>query len=195
MLIAIKKKFNKCKLEFSVISRIAKSLLRHIQCLKIFRILIRIFTPNYNIIEASALDTNLLNEFVNKETSEQITISDQQATYFIAKTKDKIIGSIQLVRHDKSYFPYDGYWLCSLIIQPFYRGMGIGEALSLQVINKACEEGVLDLFLLVNEKNRAAISLYSKLNFKKAVLPSLEENLKHKQAISPSYVVLRRKLK
>lgn len=169
-------------------------MLHHVQRFKIYRIIIRSFSPNYIIAETDPRDIVLVNRLFNNEAPEQIENSDKQATNFVAKHKNRILGIVQLVRHDKSYAPHEGYWLCGLFILPMYRGMGIGEALSLHVINRVYEEGVSELFLQVNQKNRAAITMYSKLGFTEDCPRKSYGLLKERQSGDSSYVILKRTL-
>jgi ribosomal protein S18 acetylase RimI-like enzyme len=99
-------------------------------------------------------------------------------TNFVAKNKEDIVGSIQLVRYNQpSAGDFRGYWLFSLSVKGPYRRLGIGERLALAVINKARAEGAQELSLLVREDQLRAIRLYRKLGFRHKVIPSLEVQL------------------
>ena len=98
-------------------------------------------------------------------------------TNYVAKSGAEVIGLVRLMRHPEADFPHIGYWLYSLTIRTRYRGMGIGEAFTQRVIDKAQADGAPELFLNVFEDNDPAIALYRKLSFERVVLPALEEEL------------------
>jgi ribosomal protein S18 acetylase RimI-like enzyme len=101
-----------------------------------------------------------------------------EVTSLVAVHHGKITGFVQLVRHPPSHAPYVGYWLFSLyVLNLLYRGTGTGEALTRAVLDIARKEGAPEVFLVVNETNHPAVSLYSKLGFRRTILPDLEEKL------------------
>ena len=96
---------------------------------------------------------------------------------FTAKKKDNIVGFIQLVKRNKTSYPYDGFWIHSLHVNTFFRGLGIGRDLVRHVIRKTEEENAQKTILLVGEKNEKAIELYRKMGFQLTVIRSLEDKL------------------
>ncbi len=102
-------------------------------------------------------------------------------TCFVAKKGGQVIGYINLVRRSEECYPHDGHWLSSLWIKTPYRGMGIGEELSRNVMEQSRKEGAKGLDLLVFENNHRAIALYRKLGFQFMVIPALERVLENER--------------
>lgn len=97
--------------------------------------------------------------------------------------KGERVGSVQLVKHPED-FPSRGYWLFGLSVKFFYRRMGIGERLTLAVIEQARQEEAQELHLLVATDNREAIRLYRKLGFCWDAIPALREHLQKEAELS-----------
>jgi len=90
----------------------------------------------------------------------------------------RVTGFVELVRHPPEHAPYIGHWLFSLnVLDPWCRGLGIGEALARHVVGCARREGARELWLVVGEANGPAIALYRKLGFERAAVVGLEELL------------------
>ncbi|MEI6102810.1 MAG: GNAT family N-acetyltransferase [Methanothrix sp.] len=96
---------------------------------------------------------------------------------YVAKIGTEIVGFVQLVTHPAEHYPYVGHWIFALMVRVKVRGMGIGEALCQQVIDRARSDGVKELFLLVYDDNPPAINLYRKLDFERTRLPALQPQL------------------
>ena len=99
---------------------------------------------------------------------------DTNVTNWVAEYHGQLVGYVQLVRHPLENAPYIGYWLFSLYIKSRWQGLGIGEALSRAVIERARKEGAPMLDLVVYQDNFRAIQLYRKLNFESHIIPELE---------------------
>lgn len=52
-----------------------------------------------------------------------------------------------------------------LYVEPFFQGMGIGKALMQECLNKARQEGAMEVWLYVLEKNEKARKFYEKSGF------------------------------
>jgi ribosomal protein S18 acetylase RimI-like enzyme len=103
---------------------------------------------------------------------------DPLVTRLVATRYGRICGFVELVRHPLEHSPYVGHWLFSLtVMDPLYRGLGIGEALARRMIEIASDEGTRELWLVVGETNRPAIGLYRKLGFERSAVGGLEELL------------------
>jgi ribosomal protein S18 acetylase RimI-like enzyme len=115
------------------------------------------------IKEAESEDLRDINKR-NKVNAHQPDATGPEATVFVAKKQNKIVGYVYLVRYHRAA-PYEGHWLSGLKVDVFCRRRGIGESLSQAVIDRARSEGAQKLALLVFEDNQAAIRLYRKLGF------------------------------
>ena len=103
-----------------------------------------------------------------------------------------IIGVVQLIRRGEDDVLYAGHWLCGLLIKPLFRGMGIGEALSLKVIEKARQKNVGELKLLVFQDNHAAKCMYAKLDFIQVVILGLEKFIEEEMMLTSRRQVVMR---
>lgn len=102
-----------------------------------------------------------------------------------AKRKNRIIGFIQLLRNPDDAPLYPGFWIFSLSVKPFYRGMNIGTMLSKEIINIALNKGAKEIFLRVRMNNKKAIALYHKLGFAKKKIPAFDEAQLEKERLNP----------
>jgi ribosomal protein S18 acetylase RimI-like enzyme len=95
----------------------------------------------------------------------------------VAKAGEKVIGFAQCVYNQDNQSNWAGYWLFSLTVWRWYRGLGIGEALTKCAIDYARAQGAAQLFLAVFNDNGSAICMYRKLGFEPIILPALEPDL------------------
>jgi len=114
-------------------------------------------------------------------------------TDLIAHCLGRLVGFVQLVRHPPEHTPYVGYWLFSLYVRPPFRGAGIGETLSLAIIDRARGEGAQMLDLLVFNDNIPAIRMYRKLGFEMHTIAELEPQLARERNLSGRRRVVMRK--
>jgi ribosomal protein S18 acetylase RimI-like enzyme len=98
-------------------------------------------------------------------------------TDFVAYSYGHLAGFVQLVRYSPEQSPCAGYWLFSLAVKRQWKGGGIGEKLTREVILKARGEGQKTLDLLVFNNNIPAMQLYRKLGFAMHIIPELEPQL------------------
>ena len=114
---------------------------------------------------------------------------------YVAKIESKIVGFVQIVKHPAEHYPYVGHWIFAHTVRLKYRGMGMGEALCQRVIDRAKDDGVKELFLLVYDDNHPAINLYRKFGFELTRLQALESQLDEEfRKSSRRRVVMRRDL-
>jgi ribosomal protein S18 acetylase RimI-like enzyme len=171
------------------------STLRRSQSCGLYRRLAACVRPEFVIREASPADMAVVEAHFNPGSVSPMQEPSPDVTNFIACRKDKIIGFVQLVRHEEDALPGSGHWLFSLYVWPLYRGMGIGEALNRRVMELARMENARELSLLVYEDNRAAFCMYEKLGFARVIIPELEKMLEEEKISSGRRrVVLRREL-
>ncbi len=158
--------------------RFGGRVLARLQCVSFYRGAAKAFCPEFIIQEANQSDPLSMHTWFHSSSEQDIPVSvesaDSRLTNYIARSGSKIIGFVRLIRYAEEDLPYSGYWLYSLTIKRRYRGMGIGEALTRQVIEQSKLEGASELWLSVFEDNRPAIIMYEKLGFKNTVLPVLE---------------------
>jgi ribosomal protein S18 acetylase RimI-like enzyme len=102
---------------------------------------------------------------------------DPDVTDWVARRGGKVIGYVQYVYHPEAHAPWTGHWLFALTVWEGYRGLGVGEALTQQVLDEARGRGASELLLAVYEENKRAIRLYRKLGFEIVTLPALEVEL------------------
>ena len=87
-------------------------------------------------------------------------ILDRGGSIFIALLNDIPVGACALVRHNDGLFE-----LSKMAVTPTAQGNKIGLRLAEQIILKAKELQVENLFLITNSMLKPAISLYEKLGF------------------------------
>lgn len=155
--------------------------IERIQGKSIYRKVARSLRTGIEIKEADKEDIKQILRWFNMDPVEHTVSENINSTGFVAKKGGRIIGYVDLVRRSEQYYPFDGYWLHSLIVKIPYRRMGIGEELTWIATEKGREEGAKGLSLLVYEDNYRAIKLYRKLGFEIRVIPALEKKLEEEQ--------------
>ena len=169
-----------------MLRRLAGFFIRKIQGVPAYRKAVKLFRSGIEITEADEDDVRIVYAWFNPGDAEVPIRLNPNVTDFVAKKGRKVVGFVQMVRQHEGNHPYKSYWLYSLVVKPLYRGMGVGEELTIKVIQEAKEEGAEELLLLVREDNQRAISLYRKLGFEIVALPALEEMLE-KERLSLGY--------
>jgi len=121
---------------------------------------------------------------------------NQNVTNFVATTSNKVVGFAQLVYHPEDNYPWTGYWLFSLQVWRFYRGLGVGERLVKRCIEEAENKGASELLLVVYDDNKRAINLDRKLGFVPTTLPALEPLLEaEKEKTGRRRIVMQKKMR
>jgi signal peptidase I len=133
--------------------------------------------PEYSISEADGQDMAKVHEIWSSGCKHNSYKPDPLVRNYVAKIGTDIVGFVQLVTHPAEHYPYVGHWIFGLMVRVKVRGMGIGEALCRQVIDRARADGIRELFLLVYDDNPPAINLYCKLGFERTGLPALQSQL------------------
>ena len=95
----------------------------------------------------------------------------------IATLNSRIVGAVTIICFHGTSALYPGWWIFGLAVRIPYRGLGIGERLMQEAIEKAALAGATRLNLLVSEKNRGAINLYQKLGLRVYPIPELDAHL------------------
>lgn len=155
--------------------RVGGALLRRVHNLAAYRALGRRAQPRVIIAEASDDDLAEVQRRFNPGVWMRAPQRNPNATHYVAKIGTDLAGFVELVRHPPEHFPYVGHWLFSLHVWTRWRGLGIGEVLTRQVMTQARSEGARELFLVVFADNAPAINLYRKLGFDCIAHPVLDE--------------------
>jgi L-amino acid N-acyltransferase YncA len=93
-----------------------------------------------------------------------------QVTTYVALAGERVVGWCYLQRNDEdTVFP--GYVLAGIYVRARHRGLGLARQLMHVLIDCAAHEGALDVLLVVDEANMAAINLYASMGFTVAVDP------------------------
>jgi|WetSurMetagenome_2_1015567.scaffolds.fasta_scaffold162974_2 ribosomal protein S18 acetylase RimI-like enzyme len=175
--------------------RAARFALRCMQAVPLYRFFGRRLAPPVLTLVADDNDLEAVHRRLNPFAPYQRQTPNPNVTNWVAKQGGKIIGFVQLIYHPEDHFPWVGYWLFSLHVWGLYRGLGIGEALTRRVIEKAETQGVEELFLAVLEDNNRAMRLYRKLGFAPISLPALEPSFAaEKQQSGRRRIVMRKRL-
>ena len=168
-----------------------------IQRVSLYRYVMRvIILKGITIREADDADKLKLYQWFNSnKDASKVGLHNQNVTEFVAYCFGHLAGCVQLVRYSSENTPYSGYWLWRLTVKSLFKGGGIGEKLSQEVILKSSTEGSKKLDLLVLNNNLPALRLYRKLGFAHYIIPQLEEQLKAQHTQNgPRFVVMRKLL-
>lgn len=176
--------------------RSAGALLRRIQSIALYRVAGRTL-GHYRLAirEATDADKLAVHQWVNPNGDPAMALHrSPHVTDLVAYSYGHLAGFVQLVRHSPQHSPYTGYWLFSLAVKSPYKGIGIGEQLTREVISKARSENQKTLHLLVYNNNIPAMQLYRKLGFTLHLIEELEPRLIAEGADSGRRRVVMRKL-
>jgi len=176
--------------------KLAGAALRRVQSVALYRVAgRRLLGYRVSIHEATDTDRFALHQWFNPKGDPATALHrNPRITDFVAYCYGHLAGFVQLVRYSPEQSPYRGYWLFSLAVKSPYKGAGIGEQLTGEVIAKARGEGQTKLDLLVYNNNVPAIQLYRKLGFAMHFIPELEPQLAAEGADSGRRRVVMRKL-
>ncbi len=155
--------------------RVAGAILRRVHNLAAYRALGRRVQPRVVIVEASDDELAEVQRRFNPGVWMRPARRNPNTTHYVAKVGDELAGFVELVRHPPEHFPYVGHWLFSLYVWTRFRGFGIGELLTRQVMMQAQSEGAREVLLVVLADNAPAIQLYRKLGFAHIAHPALDE--------------------
>jgi ribosomal protein S18 acetylase RimI-like enzyme len=99
--------------------------------------------------------------------------ASQKAVRWVAVAGGRVAGFVELVIRGAGSGPWAGAWMHSLMVWTPYRGLGVGEALTRAVLERARRDGVEEVLLALYADNGPALGLYRKLGFAPATLPEL----------------------
>lgn len=108
---------------------------------------------------------------------EQLKNPENSGYWFVARQKDRVIGSVTLTNFPESDYPYVGWWIFGMKVNWHYRRMGIAEKLTKMALDVAAKNYALEIKLLVFEDAKPAYNLYQKLGFHQVFIPELDKQL------------------
>jgi GNAT superfamily N-acetyltransferase len=155
--------------------RVGGAILRRVHNLAMYRALGRRVQPRVVIAKASDDELAEVQRRFNPGVWMRPAPRNPNVTHYVARVGDDLAGFVELVRHPPEHFPYVGHWLFSLHVWTRWRGFGVGELLTRQVMSQAQREGARELLLVVFTDNTPAINLYRKLGFEPIAHPALDE--------------------
>lgn len=158
-------------------------LLVRIQSMKIYRRVAHILYSGYSIDVARKKDMDVVGKWFELSEEQKKERQSEEFTCLIARSGERQMGYVELVHRAADHPLYPGYWLCSLWIEPIFRGMGIGEALTQEVINRAQKDDAEGVYLVVWKENKRAISLYRKMGFITIDMPGLDAELERQWSL------------
>lgn len=88
------------------------------------------------------------------------SMESDNTIYIVAKENYNVAGYAGM------YLSFEEGNITNVAVNPLSRRKGIGEKIVRDILNRAYEKGVRDVFLEVRETNSVAIALYEKIGFK-----------------------------
>jgi ribosomal protein S18 acetylase RimI-like enzyme len=175
--------------------RAVAATLRRAQALPVYRAAGRRLAMRVHVTEATRAEVAVVQRRLNPLGIDAAPSGDPNVTDWVAKRGGRVIGFVQYVVQDEGTGPWAGDWLFSLTVWGRYRGLGVGGALTQQVIDQARERGAKELLLAVSEDNTRAITLYRKLGFEQIVVAALELTFAEEKAqTGRRRIVMRKRL-
>ena len=98
------------------------------------------------------------------------SMESDNTIYIVAKENNNVAGYAGM------YLSFEEGNITNVAVNPLSRRKGIGEKIVRDILNRAYEKGVRDVFLEVRETNSVAIALYEKIGFKEES-PSIVRNI------------------
>ena len=153
-----------------------------LQSRRLYRTAGRRFARGIEVLTASQADLAYVDSRLHRGVSSERVSSDPGWTSLVAILHGRVMGFIQVGRHHPEHARYGEFWVQNLdVLDPWSRGLGIGEAMVRGAIEVARVEGGKEIWVMVREGNHAACSLYRKLGFERAVQDDLEETLDERE--------------
>ena len=149
--------------------------------------------PSVEVATATPAEWKTVQRRLNPLGAEAAPTMDVNVIDWVAKRGGKVIGFVQYVYRPDDDAAWGGHWLFALTVWGVFRGLGVGEALTRQVIDTALSRGGEELLLAVYEDNARAIRLYRKLGFEHVTRPGLELLLAQEKAQAGRRRVIMRK--
>lgn len=90
--------------------------------------------------------------------------------YLLAYWRGRVVGSVKGGPLMEEVGGFSGWWVVGLYVDGMHRGLGIGERLVRELLERAKTDGAAEVFCHVEETNTPSLMLFKKLGF----LPSEE---------------------
>lgn len=145
-----------------------------LQGISSFRSILKGIAFSHLVCEAGAVDLVAVNKWFRLGVNQRITHSEKTVRNYVAKRGTRVIAFVQLRHHVDEHRSFKGCWLWSLAVKTPYRGLGIGEALTVYVMNQARTQGASEIFLTTFDDNLPAMALYRKLGFESIAILTME---------------------
>jgi GNAT superfamily N-acetyltransferase len=113
-----------------------------------------------------------------REALEAILADRSRGRIFVAREGSELVGMASLLYTVSTAEGGKAALFEDLIVDPRYRGKGIGSKLVSYVIQQARAEGVLRITLLTDLENDTALGLYRKLGFVDSPMQPMRLHLK-----------------
>ncbi|MET2984406.1 GNAT family N-acetyltransferase [Aureibaculum conchae] len=107
---------------------------------------------------------NQLNSEIKQKDLSELFNPKNEIVFACCMDGEKLAGMALMA----TYTVISGYkgWVEDVVVDPNYRGKGLGRKLMNKLLEKGKEMGLSEILLFSNEKRQAAISLYKSLDFK-----------------------------
>jgi signal peptidase I len=148
------------------IASLSLAAIYRIQHLNIYRdIAKKILKPDISVREASAEDEEGMRDLFlmgGQDIRDGIAKIKKDGFWLVAENRGKIVGGLTVTSLEKD----PGMWVIfGLEVKPLLRGIGIGQKLVEEALERAKTAGAREIGLFVNKKNIPALKLYQKAGF------------------------------
>lgn len=92
-------------------------------------------------------------------------VRDLGAHYLVADLDGTLIGNGKGGPLMQTVGDFPGWWVVGLHVDPLYRGLGVGERLVRELIQRAAKDGAHEVFCHISADNTPSLKLFAKLGF------------------------------
>jgi len=148
------------------VRRLMAACLRRLQRHAAYRRLAGRLPLPVSIRAASAHEVAVLWRIAGRQGQAPVYGSATRTRHYVVRVAGLLAGHALLVAQppDSQYWP--GYWINDVFVRTPFRGQGLGRRLLQYVMHAAAEDGAAEVFLLVNQGNEPALTLYRSLGFR-----------------------------
>ncbi|MGQ9525009.1 MAG: GNAT family N-acetyltransferase [Armatimonadota bacterium] len=94
--------------------------------------------------------------------------TDLGAYYLVADVRGRVVGNVKGGALMQTVGDFPGWWVVGLHVHTLYRGLGIGEQLVRELLCRAANDGVQEVFCHIAADNTPSLKLFAKLGFTQA---------------------------